>query len=256
MHQDLVKKKIRDQVPMTYVTSEPFIGHLGLGGVGDSKGMLEAELRKRDIRWICNAKVDKVEKNMMYVTEHDDMGQVKQSHELPFSYSMMLPAFAGVDALQGIEGLVNDKGFVLIDDYQRNPTYKNIFAVGVCVAIAPNEPTPVPIGIPKTGFMIESMVTATAHNISDICAGVDPTHKATWAAICLADMGNTGVAFVAIPQIPPRNVAWMRGGRWVHWMKIIFEWYFIRKVKKGVISPVYEKYGLRLLGIRKRQLKK
>ena len=34
-------KKVRKSVPMTYVTSEPYIGHLGLNGVGDSKGMLE-----------------------------------------------------------------------------------------------------------------------------------------------------------------------------------------------------------------------
>jgi DNA-binding NtrC family response regulator len=26
---------------MTFVTAEPYIGHLGLGGVGDSQGMLE-----------------------------------------------------------------------------------------------------------------------------------------------------------------------------------------------------------------------
>ncbi|MCB9976940.1 MAG: NAD(P)/FAD-dependent oxidoreductase [Rhodospirillales bacterium] len=254
MHRDLVKAGIRHKVPMTYVTAEPYIGHLGLGGVGDSKGLLESELRKRDIKWICNAVVDRVEEGMMHVTEVDENGQSKRKHELPFSYSMMLPPFSGVDALMGVEGLVNDKGFVLVDAYQRNPTFKNVFAVGVCVAIAPLEKTPVPVGVPKTGYMIESMVAATAHNIVDLCKGKEPSHKATWNAICLADMGNTGVAFVALPQIPPRNVAWMRGGKWVHWLKVLFEWYFIRKVKTGSISPFYEKYALRLLGIRKRQM--
>ena len=38
---DLRKRKLRHKVPMTFVTSEPYIGHLGLGGVGDSKTMLE-----------------------------------------------------------------------------------------------------------------------------------------------------------------------------------------------------------------------
>ena len=38
---DLRKRKLRDRVPMTYVTSEPYIGHMGLGGVGDSKGLME-----------------------------------------------------------------------------------------------------------------------------------------------------------------------------------------------------------------------
>ena len=36
---------MRDKVPMTFVTSEPYIGHLGLDGVGDTKGLLESELR-------------------------------------------------------------------------------------------------------------------------------------------------------------------------------------------------------------------
>ncbi len=33
----LRKRKLRDKVPMTFVTPEPYIGHLGLDGVGDTK---------------------------------------------------------------------------------------------------------------------------------------------------------------------------------------------------------------------------
>lgn len=250
---DLRKRRVRDRVPMTFVTAEPYIGHLGLGGVGNSRGMLEAELRKRDIKWICNAKVDKVEPGMMHVTEVDDNAEPKKSHELPFKHSMMLPAFRGVDAVRDVEGLVNPRGFVLVDEFQRNPNYKNVFGVGVCIAIPPMEKTPLPVGTPKTGYMIESMVDATAHNIMEAIDGKEPTHRASWNAICLADMGNTGVAFVALPQNPPRNVAWMRGGVWVHWLKLLFEWYFLRKVRKGSISPFYEIYLLKLLGISKRK---
>jgi sulfide:quinone oxidoreductase len=97
--------------------------------------------------------------------------------------------------------------------------------------------------------MIESMVTAIVHNIHDVLAGKPLTHKPTWNAICLADMGDTGAAFVALPQIPPRNVAWMKKGKWVHLAKIAFEKYFIRKMKKGTSEPVYEKYILKALGI-------
>ena len=78
---------------------------------------------------------------------------------------MMLPAFKGIDAVVGIEGLVNPRGFILIDAHQRNPRFPNVYGVGVCVAIPPVEATPVPTGAPKTGYMIESMVTATALNI-------------------------------------------------------------------------------------------
>ena len=246
---DLRKRKIRDKVKMTYVTSEPYIGHLGLGGVGDTRGMLESELRNKHIDWICNAKVDKIEAGKMFVTEVDENGQEKKKHELPFKHSMMLPAFKGVDGLMGIEGLVNPRGFVIVDEHQRNPTFKNVYSIGVCIAIPPLSQTPVPTGTPKTGYMIESMVTATAHNIRSELDGKEPTEKGTWNALCLADFGDSGVAFLAMPQIPPRNVQWSSQGKWVHWAKIAYEKYFIRKVRKGISEPGYEKYTLKLMGI-------
>jgi sulfide:quinone oxidoreductase len=246
---DLRKRKIRDKVKMTYVTSEPYIGHLGLGGVGDTRGMLESELRNKHIDWICNAKVDKIEAGMMYITEVDENGQEKKKHELPFKHSMMLPAFKGVDGLMGVEGLVNPRGFVIVDEHQRNPTFKNVYSIGVCIAIPPLSQTPVPTGTPKTGYMIESMVTATAHNIRAELDGKEPTDKGTWNALCLADFGDSGVAFLAMPQIPPRNVQWSSQGKWVHWAKIAYEKYFIRKVRKGISEPGYEKYTLKLMGI-------
>jgi sulfide:quinone oxidoreductase len=96
---DLRKRKLRHKVPITYVTSEPYIGHLGLGGVGDSKSMLESEMRNHDIKWITNAKTTKVEAGKMFVTQLDDLGHVYKEHEVPFKLSMMLPAFKGVDAV-------------------------------------------------------------------------------------------------------------------------------------------------------------
>lgn len=246
---DLRRRKLRDRVPMTFVTSEPYIGHLGLGGVGDSKGMIESIFRNRHIKWICNAKVEKIEDGMMHVIEHDDEGKEKKRHEVPFKFSMMLPAFKGVDAVFGIEGLVNPRGFILIDQHQRNPKYRNIFGIGVCVAIPPVEVTPVPTGTPKTGYMIESMVTATAHNIRALLDGKEPEEKATWNAVCLADFGDSGAAFVALPQIPPRNTNWFSEGKWVHLAKVAFEKYFLKKMKKGTTEPIFEKVIMSAAGI-------
>jgi len=248
---ELRKRKIRDKVPMTFVTSEPYIGHLGLGGVGDTKGMMESALREKSIKWVVNAKVDKIEDGMMFVTEVDEDGKEKKKHELPFKHSMMLPAFTGVDAVRhaGAEGLTNPRGFVIVDEHQRNKTFKNIYSVGVCVALPPVEATPVPTGTPKTGYMIESMVTATAHNIADELAGKEPSHIPTLNALCLADFGDSGVAFLAMPQIPPRNTTWSSEGRWVHLAKIGFEKYFMRKIRKGISEPFYERAMLKMMGV-------
>jgi sulfide:quinone oxidoreductase len=248
---ELKRRKIRDKVPMTFVTSEPYIGHLGLDGVGDTKSLLESEMRDRHIKWITNARVTSVESAMMHVEEVAEDGAVKATHDVPFTYSMMLPAFRGVEAVRGIEGLTNPRGFILVDKHQRNPAFPNIFALGVCVAIAPTGKTPVPVGVPKTGFMIESMVTAIARNIGDLVEGRPATSEATWNAICLADFGDGGVAFVAQPQIPPRNVNWSASGKWVHLAKVGFEKYFLAKVRRGESEPFYEKLALDVMGIRK-----
>ena len=247
----LRQAKIRDRVPMTFVTAEPYVGHLGLDGVGDTKGLLESQMREKHIKWVTSARVQKVEEGRMWVEEVADDGSVRATRELPFAFSMMLPAFRGVPAVSGIEGLSNPRGFTIVDRHQRNPKFPNVFAVGVCVAIPPMGPTPVPCGVPKTGFMIESMVTATAQNIGSLLRGKEPDQVGTWNAVCLADFGDGGIAFVAQPQIPPRNVNWSSSGKWVHLAKVGFEKYFMRKLKKGRSEPFYEALAMKAMGIAK-----
>ena len=248
---ELRKRKIRDKVPMVFVTPEPYIGHLGLDGVGDTKSMLESEMRERHIKWYSNSRIDQVEDGVMKITQVNEDGSDKASHEIEFAHSMILPAFTGIEAVMGIEGLSNPRGFIVVDENQRNPTYPDIFAVGVCVAIPPVGATPLPVGVPKTGYMIESMVTATVQNIAELLADKAPTHTATWNAFCLADFGDRGVAFMALPQIPPRNTNWSGSGKWVHWAKVGFEKYYLRKIKQGRVEPYWEKFALRLMGVQK-----
>lgn len=252
MNRALRKAKIRDKVPMTFVTSEPYLGHMGLGGIGDSKGLFESEFRQNDIKWITNARVKQIESGQMRVEEVDDKAETVKTHQLPFNYSMMIPAFKGVDCVAGLgEEAVNPRGFLKVDDYQRSPVYPNIYGIGVCIAIPPVEATALPVGAPKTGYMIESMTRATVSNITAAVEGREPTEKASMNAICLADLGHTGAAFVAEPQIPPRNVVWMKKGKWAQWSKSAFEKYFLYKMKRGVTEPWLEAKLLALLGINK-----
>lgn len=95
------------------------------------------------------------------------------------------------------------------------------------------------------------MAAAAARNIRALLDGRSPAEKATWNAVCLADFGDTGVAFVALPQTPPRNVNWFSEGKWVHLAKVAFEKYFMREIRKGNAGPVFETLTLKALGISK-----
>ncbi|KJR34149.1 pyridine nucleotide-disulfide oxidoreductase [Vibrio navarrensis] len=249
LESQLRKLKVRDRVPMTFVTSEPYVGHMGLGGVGDSKALMEHEFRERGIKWICNARTTHFEDGTAHIEELNRKGEVDFEHHLPFTMAMFLPPFKGAAPIAAVPELCNPKGFVLTDEYQRSPVYPEIFAAGVCVAIPPLEETPVPVGAPKTGFMIESMTTTIVENILSLEKGEQMHTKPTLNALCLADMGDKGAAFVALPQNPPRNTNWTGMGQWVHLAKIAFEKYFLYKVKKGTSEPIYEKYILKAAGI-------
>jgi sulfide:quinone oxidoreductase len=226
---------------------------MGLAGVGDSKGLMESEFRQRHIQWITNAKVTKIEPGKVFVTEHDMQGRPVQEHMVEHKFAMLLPAFKGVDSVAAVEGLCNPRGFVLVDEHQRSPKYPRIYAAGVGIALPPVDKTPIPTGAPKTGYMIESMVSAIVANIATELRGEPPTARASMNAICLADAGDEGIAFVALPELPPRNVTWARKGRWVHLAKIAFEKYFLHKVRSGNTDPIYERYVLKLLGIERLQ---
>jgi len=215
MDGDLRRRGLRQKVDITFVTAEPWIGHLGLGGMDDARERLEAAMRSRGIAWIANARVDKVERERMHVSECDAEGRRLRSRVLPFGYSMMMPAFRGIDAVAGIEGLANERGFILVDEHQRNPRYPNIYAAGATVQAAHEAPTPVPTGAHKTAYMVESMVGATAQNIRDQIDGREPSRRATWRAVSLADLGAGGLAFIANEEPPPRRVDWFERGDWV-----------------------------------------
>ena len=245
----LRKRKIRNKIPITFVTSEPYVGHMGLGGVGDSKSLMEHELRERGIKWICNSQIKSFDPTVAHIEELNRKGEVELTHDLDFSMAMFIPPFKGTPAVAEVPDLCNPKGFVLTDDFMRSPAYHNIFSAGVCVAIPPMEQTPVPVGVPKTGFMIESMTTSIVENILSLERGEAIHTRPTLNALCLADMGDKGAAFVALPQNPPRNVNWTSMGKWVHVAKIAFEKYFFYKVKHGTSEPLYEKYMLKAAGI-------
>lgn len=52
------------------------------------------------------------------------------------------------------------------------------FRAKVALAALKGEKTPTLVGGPKTGYMIESMIIATAHNIRTLLDGREPTQEA------------------------------------------------------------------------------
>jgi len=221
---ELRTRKIRNKVPIVFVTSEPYIGHFGIGGLRDSKRMMEDEFARRDIKIFANTAVEEI---------LPDEVRLKDGTRIPFKLSMFAPAMKGVPA---VAHLGNPRGFIPVDEYMRHKTYKNIFTIGVAIAIPPPEPTPVPTGVPKTGYMTVKMARTAAHAIASDIAGRGEASPRPYEmdVVCLMDMGNTAAIMKANPVLPPRQESELKAGLRYKWMKIAFEKYFLWKMKNGL----------------------
>ncbi|OZA27609.1 MAG: sulfide-quinone reductase [Hydrogenophilales bacterium 17-61-9] len=228
---DLKRRNIRERVPITLVTPEPYPGHLGLGGEGASRGAVTAALVDTKIGIICNARTVRIDKNTIQVVELDAAGKEKQTHTLPYAYSVYWPAFGGVAGVRSATGLVNERGLVVVDEYLRNPDYPNVFAIGACVAQPVAGNTPVPIGPPESVYSITKACDTVVQNILALAGDAPLVSYVPQRAKWLTDMGSTGAAYLSEPQVPLRDINWMRQGRWVHQAKVDFEKYFVNKIR-------------------------
>ncbi len=242
----LRRKGMRDRVPITFVTPEPHVGHLGIGGMANSAELVTDLLENKDIEVRPNTAITQI---------HPETIELASGEQIPFKYAMLLPPFRGPSFLREAPELTNPKGFVPVTNTYQHPKYESVYSAGVIVEINPPEKTPLPVGVPKTGQMTEAMGMAAAHNIAiKLGASKAQPVQPTLEAICIADFGDTGIVFIADPVLPDpetgkRRRAITKRGKWVSWSKTAFETFFMTKMKYGLAVPWFERWGLRFMGL-------
>lgn len=245
---DFVLRKAgkRQEIPITLITPEPYAGHLGVGGMANSAELVQNLLASREINLIENAAIDLISPDQITLGDRQ---------EIPFNYAMILPSFKGPIFARKFPDLADEKCFLPVLPTGQHPQFDSIYAAGVAVQIQPPETTPIPLSVPKTGQMTEAMGMAAAHNIALRLGEISGSPvKPTLEAICLADFGDMGIAFIASPVLPDpvtgkrRNAVALQG-RWVSWSKVAFERFFLAKMRWGLAVPWFERLGLKMLGL-------
>ncbi|MCB8957019.1 MAG: FAD-dependent oxidoreductase [Nocardioides sp.] len=283
---ELRTRGLRDRAEVIYLTNEHELGDFGVGGmtfeqngfVTNSQLWTESLFRERDVTAIVGAHVQRVEEGkIFYETLQGEEGV------LEFDFAMLLPPFKGQDlhafdrSGQDItDVLFAPNGFLKVDaDYTpkpyedwrasdwpstyANPTYGNVFGVGI--AFAPphqiSRPrktaggtviTPAP---PRTGMPSGLMGRQVALSIVDmIQAGATaPTRTASMSsmgAACVASAGagvfkGTAASMTMFPVVPDRE-SYPEHGRSLqdttgeiglagHWVKHFLHYMFIYKAK-------------------------
>ncbi len=224
----LRQRKLRHQVPISLLTPEPFLGHMGMGGAGTIRQLLEAALEARDIASRTSAAITRIT---------EDAVESADAAPTPSVCSIVIPPLAGVEAVASSDGLANPKGFVVVDDHYRHSSADGVYAVGVAVALPPVDATPVPVNFPKTGHMTEQMAKIAA---ADLAARLDghEARSAELSARCILDMGDRAAYLAVDPVRPPRNrIPTVSEGR--PWLvaKMAFERAYLALARRGKLVP-------------------
>lgn len=282
----LRQKKVRDKARIIWISNEQELGDFGIGGMHIKRGgyvthsrvFTESLFTERGVEWITRAHVKKVEKDeVFYETLEGEEKSVKHD------FAMLLPPFSGVGlkAFDKNESDITDvifapNGFMKVDaDYSKkpyeewqpedwpktyqNPTYSNLFAVGIAFAPphAISQPkqsvngTPISPTPPRTGMPSGVMAREVVFSIIDMMDGKSekPTREASMAkmgAACIASAGanvinGTAVSMTMYPIIPDfksfpetgRDLNYTTGeiGLAGHWIKHLLHFAFIYKAK-------------------------
>ncbi|HEX6248395.1 MAG TPA: FAD-dependent oxidoreductase [Nocardioidaceae bacterium] len=226
----LRKNGLQKNVKLTYVTSEPFLGHFGIGGLPHGEQLLGAFLKKEGIESRINVGIDHIDDGAMVLAD---------GTRLPFAFGMVVPPFLGQDFLKEVDGIADEKGYVRVRDTYQAVGHDDVYAVGVAAAVDVPWQTPTPVGIPKTGFPTEVMAHTAASNICAQIRGEEPHESKGFGdikAVCVMDAGNNGVIILADKMLPPRKHGVLIPGPQAHLMKLGFEKYFLWKSRNGYVN--------------------
>ncbi|MEA3418715.1 MAG: FAD-dependent oxidoreductase [Campylobacterota bacterium] len=277
---------VRDMADIVFITNESFLGDFGMGGIHfkmggfatSSKVFAESLYAERGMDWILGAHINKVEEGKVTFESLDGT-----MDEQEFDFAMLIPPFAGVglkafakDGADITDTIFAPNGFMKVDanyaagayenwkatDWPRtlqNPSYDNLFAVGIAFApphiiskpmSSPNG-TPINPTPPRTGMPSAMMGKAVAKSVVDMMEGksATPTHTACMSemgAACVASAGKglfsgTAAAMTVYPIVPDfekypgtgRDLNGTTGelGLAAHWVKHVLHFVFIWKAK-------------------------
>lgn len=225
---ELEKRGLASRAPLTFVTPEPYVGHLGIGRFGSMRERVERLFAKHRITAVTSAAIRAVT---------PDVVELEGGRELPSAFTVIAPPLRGVDAVAQASEIADGAGFVRTNAFYQTHAYPEVLAAGVAVSVPQPDATRVPCGVPKTGYLAEEMGRIVAYNVAALVHDT-PMMRLPPDAIdakLVLDAGDTGLLATSDHLLEPRDHAWVLPGPEAHWAKVAFERYFLATRRRGIV---------------------
>ncbi len=222
----LRKAGLRDQIPITFLTPEPYLGHFGHGGLGESRHILEKAFISQEIAYVTEAQIDHIEEAAVV------LGNMHA--RLPFKFTMIVPPYRGIRPVREVPGLGDEEGRIPVDGFYRSQQYPHIFAAGGAIQLKPQVTTLLPCGVFIPGTASAEMGRVAAANIAADLGYGEPVEKPAdeMKSFYVLDSAGHGL-FVSLGPEVWLNMQLNVPGPWGHWAKIMAEKYQMWQLQSG-----------------------
>lgn len=221
----LRRQGLRERVALTFITAEPYLGHLGFGQEA-ARTKLAALFRERDIASRTGVNIERVGSHAVVLATGE---------ALPSSVSIIMPPFTGVSDIWKSPTLTDERGIVPVNARYQHVTHPDIYAAGVaCAFERPIPPLREPRA-PHTGYLSIRMGQAAAENVA-ASLGCGPPAARTLPYVLdvrMLDGGDTGLLLASWGTSDLRSVAMLLPRSVVHYLKALQERYLVWRLRMG-----------------------
>jgi sulfide:quinone oxidoreductase len=222
---ELRKRGIRDRVSITFVTSEPYLGHLGFGQTA-ARPELERLFADRSIQSRVGVTIDRVNR---------DGVKVSSDETLPASASIIMPPFTGSVDIWKSANLTTDRGIIPVGPDYRHIDQPDIYAAGVASSFIRPVPPLTTDHAPHTGYLSVRMGKLAGQNAAaSLGCGAPASRTLPYVVdVRVLDGGDVGLLLTSRGNTDLQNTAMTLGGRMAHTLKATIERYLLWRLRNG-----------------------
>lgn len=215
---------LASKIPITFVTAEPHLAHLGIGGFANLREICERLFNGYRISWFAGSTIKEIVPGKVILNS---------GKELDSKFTVVVPAFRGSDAVSGTPEFGNTKGFIETNDEYRHHDYPNVYAIGGAVATDKDDDNDEgDYSLPKSNYPAEIMAKTAAWNVFADIYGMEKKSLPfeDLLTYSMLEAGNQGIMILGDHMLAP-----MGQDPSLHWSKIAFEKFYMYTKSKGNI---------------------